>query len=61
VAHQVTLDLTSGAEGSMVFEPPAYQLHLWSAEAGLVSHIAYVERFPGPFPFVLDPSYPGDH
>ncbi|MDQ0471913.1 phosphodiesterase [Labrys wisconsinensis] len=59
VAHQVTLDLDPRDAGSMVFEPPAYQLHLWSEEAGLVTHMAYVERFPGPHPFVLDPSYPG--
>jgi hypothetical protein len=26
---------------------------------GLVSHTGFVERFPGPFPFVLDPDYPG--
>jgi hypothetical protein len=31
----------------------------WRAETGLVSHLAYVERFPGTWPFVLDPDYPG--
>lgn len=59
VAHQVALDITDEHEGALVFEPPAYQLHLYTPEMGLVSHIAYVERFPGPFPFVLDPDYPG--
>ncbi len=57
--HQVTLDLRLDDPGSMVMEPPAFQLHFWSAEMGLVSHIALVERYPGPFPFVLDKDYPG--
>lgn len=59
VSHQVTLDLRPEDPGSMVFEPPAYQLHLWGADTGLVTHMAYVERFPGPFPFTLDADYPG--
>jgi len=59
VSHQVTLDLRPQDPGSMVFEPPAYQLHLWAEGAGLVSHMAYVERYDGPFPFLLDPDYPG--
>jgi 3',5'-cyclic-AMP phosphodiesterase len=59
VAHQVTLDLTPEDPGSLVLEPPAYQLHLWRPETGVVSHMAYVERYPGPFPFVLDADYPG--
>ena len=60
VAHQVMLDLSEDHEGALVLEPPAYQLHLWRPETGVVSHMAYVERFPGPFPFVLDPAYPGN-
>jgi 3',5'-cyclic-AMP phosphodiesterase len=59
IAHQVMLDLSEDHEGALVLEPPAYQLHLWRPETGVVSHMAYVERFPGPFPFVLDPDYPG--
>jgi hypothetical protein len=59
VAHQVELALEPGAPGAMVMEPPAFQLHLWRQESGIVSHTAYVEGYPGPFPFQVDPDYPG--
>ncbi|GJD53387.1 3',5'-cyclic adenosine monophosphate phosphodiesterase CpdA [Methylobacterium crusticola] len=59
VAHQVALDLTPEHAGALVLEPPAYLLHRWEPGAGLVSHMAYVESFPGPYPFVLDADYPG--
>ena len=59
VAHQVELSLDPHDPGAFIFEPPAFQLHLWSAAAGIVSHTVYVEDFPGPFPFLTDPDYPG--
>lgn len=59
VAHQVALDLHEDRGGALVLEPPAFELHRWLPDAGIVSHMAYVERFPGPFPFVLDAEYPG--
>ena len=59
VAHQVELDLRDGAPSAFVLEPPAFELHRWSAEDGFVSHVAMVERFAGPFPFLADPDYPG--
>ncbi|ACL61508.1 phosphodiesterase [Methylobacterium nodulans] len=59
VAHQVALDLMPSRDSGLVLEPPAFQLHRYTPETGLVSHMAYVERYPGPFPFVLDPDYPG--
>lgn len=59
VAHQVELDLADDAPGLFVMEPPAYQLHRWRPETGVVSHTAYVEAYPGPFPFLPDPDYPG--
>jgi 3',5'-cyclic-AMP phosphodiesterase len=52
VTHQVALDLTPDHEGALVLEPPAYQLHSYRPLTGIVSHTAYVERFPGPFPFL---------
>jgi 3',5'-cyclic AMP phosphodiesterase CpdA len=58
-AHQVELALTPGAPGAMVMEPPAFLLHTWIAGEGIVSHTAYVEPFPGPYPFLIDPDYPG--
>jgi 3',5'-cyclic AMP phosphodiesterase CpdA len=51
VAHQVTLNLAPGAPDSLILEPPAYLLHRWTPESGLVSHQAYVGEFPGPYPF----------
>ncbi len=36
-AHQIALDLDA-ARSRIVLEPPALQLHRWSAETGLVSH-----------------------
>ena len=59
VAHQVELDLDPAAPSAFVLEPPAYQIHTWSAAGGFVSHTALVESYPGPFPFTLDQDYPG--
>jgi 3',5'-cyclic-AMP phosphodiesterase len=39
-AHQIRLNLVPDARISFVFEPPGYQLHLWQAETGLVTHTA---------------------
>lgn len=59
IAHQVEMSFDPEDPGAFVFEPPAYQLHHWTAAAGIVSHTVYVEKFPGPFPFLADPEYPG--
>jgi 3',5'-cyclic AMP phosphodiesterase CpdA len=59
VAHQVELDLRPASTGAFVLEPPAYQVHTWTGATGFVSHTALVEEYPGPFPFTLDPDYPG--
>jgi 3',5'-cyclic AMP phosphodiesterase CpdA len=58
-AHQVTLDLIPDNSTTFVMEPPGFQLHLWSAEAGLVTHTVPIGRFGAPFPPVLDADYPG--
>ena len=58
-AHQVSLDLAAAAPSTFTLEPPAFLLHRWAAETGVVSHGVFVEAYPGPYPFVLDPSYPG--
>jgi len=55
VAHQVMLDLSPQAASQFVMEPPAFQLHLWDAQSGLISHTAYIGEFDGPYPF-----YDGD-
>ena len=59
VAHQVELMLDPTAPGMLNFEPPAFHLHRWTPADGFVTHMAYVETFPGPYPFVTAPEYPG--
>jgi 3',5'-cyclic-AMP phosphodiesterase len=54
VAHQVEMSLDPDDPGAFVFEPPAFQLHRWTPADRIVSHTVYVERYPGPFPFVAD-------
>ncbi|HEX4172297.1 MAG TPA: phosphodiesterase [Acetobacteraceae bacterium] len=59
VAHQVQMTLDPHDSGAFIFEPPAFQLHRWTDQDGVVTHTVYVEDFPGPYPFVNDPDYPG--
>jgi len=59
VAHQVELNFDPDDRGSLNFEPPAYHLHRWTAADGLVTHMAYVENFPGPYPFIAAAHDPG--
>jgi 3',5'-cyclic AMP phosphodiesterase CpdA len=49
-AHQVALDLRPEGPSAFVLEPPGYMLHRWS-DGQLVSHLAVLGQFPGPFPF----------
>ena len=56
-AHQVALDLKPDGPSAFVFEPPAYLLHSYTPQTGLVTNMAYVERFPGPYPFWSDKSF----
>ena len=56
-AHQVHLRFED-EEAAFRMEPPAFQLHLWTERAGLISHTAYIGDFAGPYPFLLDPDYP---
>jgi Icc protein len=58
VAHQVEFDLTDDP-GFWNLEPAAFQVHIAMPDAAIVSHTVYVEKFPGPFPFLADPDYPG--
>jgi Icc protein len=59
VAHQVELNFDPADKGALNFEPPAFHVHRWTAADGLVTHVAYVETFPGPYPFIAAPEYPG--
>jgi len=59
VGHAVALDLSPDGAAAFVLEPPAFLLHQWTESIGVVSHTCFVDRAPGPFPFVLPPEYPG--
>lgn len=61
-AHQVVLDLTEKGPALFNFEPPAFFLHHHSKTAGTVTHMAYVESYPGPHHFFADEgvSWPGE-
>lgn len=50
-AHQVALDLAPDAASRFMMDPPAYGLHAFAPETGIVSHTAFVGRFAGPYPF----------
>lgn len=60
--HQVVLDLTEDGPSMFNFEPPAFFLHHHSEETGVVSHMSYIEEFPGPYHFFADEgvTWPGD-
>jgi Icc protein len=49
-AHQVALDLRPEGPSAFRLEPPGYMLHRWQ-EHQLVSHVAVLGDWPGPFPF----------
>ncbi len=49
--HQVALDLRPEPRPHFVMEPPAFLVHRYTPETGLVTHQAYVERHAGPYPF----------
>jgi 3',5'-cyclic AMP phosphodiesterase CpdA len=49
-AHQVALDLTTDGPSAFRLEPPGYMLHHWHGDQ-LVSHVAVLGDWPGPFPF----------
>jgi len=52
-AHQVALDLRDDAPSRFRMEPPGFMLHRWR-DGQLVSHVAPIGDYPGPFPF-FDP------
>lgn len=45
VAHQVALKLDPDISSAFVMEPPAFHLHLWNPDAGLITHTAYIGEF----------------
>lgn len=59
VVHQWVLDFDPKAPPALVFEPAAFMLHQWTPKDGMASHTVYVEAYPGPYPGLTDPEYPG--
>lgn len=55
VAHQVELDLWSDDPETWNLEPAAFQMLLYNEGGPMVTHTAFVESFPGPFPFLCEP------
>lgn len=47
----IALRLTPDAEPASYIEPPAFLLHRWTPETGLITHHVPIGSFPGPFPF----------
>ena len=39
--------------------PPPFNCTAGPPADGIVSHIVYVEDYPGPYAFINDPEYPG--
>ena len=53
IAQRPTLaeETVSEFRSRFVMEPPAYGLHAFTAETGVISHTAFVGSFAGPYPF----------
>ncbi len=58
-AHQGAFELDDD-RGRFVLEPAGYHVHLQTLDGQIASHMVFVENFPGPFPYIADPDYPGD-
>jgi 3',5'-cyclic AMP phosphodiesterase CpdA len=58
VAHHGAFELDDD-RGRFTFEPPGYHVHLRTADGGTATHLLFVDSFPGPFPYIRDPDYPG--
>jgi 3',5'-cyclic AMP phosphodiesterase CpdA len=58
VAHQVTFDLGEASPSCFMLEPPGFLVHSL-IDGTFVSHTVCVDRYAGPYPFVLPEDYPG--
>lgn len=57
-AHQGAFELHED-RGRFVLEPPGYCVHLLQSDGSVVSHVLFVDSYPGPFPYLPEPDYPG--
>ena len=48
---EIALQFEAQAKPQSFQGPPACMLHLWENGFGLVSHISYIGKYPGPYPF----------
>jgi 3',5'-cyclic AMP phosphodiesterase CpdA len=51
VAHQIALDFRRGEPARFTFEPPAFLLHAWTPDSGVVTHTVYCDDASGPYDF----------
>jgi 3',5'-cyclic AMP phosphodiesterase CpdA len=58
VAHSGAFELEED-RGRFTLEPPRYLVHLGLPDGAIASHDVFVESYPGPFPYIADPDYPG--
>ena len=58
VAHHGAFELDDD-QGRFTFEPAGYHVHLQTKDGAFASHLLFVENYPGPFPYIADPDYPG--
>jgi 3',5'-cyclic AMP phosphodiesterase CpdA len=58
VAHQGAFELDDD-RGRFVLEPPGYYVHVRLPDGALATHQVLVESYPGPFPYLEEPEYPG--
>ncbi len=59
IAYQFELPANDMVEVGFMREPAMFLRHDWSPECGFITHAIHAERFPGPFPVMLEPEYPG--
>ncbi len=50
-SHSVAYDLREDAPHCFLLEPPACEIHYWREDTGLISHIIYIGKYDGPYPF----------
>ncbi len=50
-SHSVAYDLREDAPHDFLLEPPACETHYWREDTGLISHITFIGKYDGPYPF----------
>lgn len=50
-AHQVCLDLAPDAASTWTLEPPMFRVHAWQGQGRVVTHLAAIGEFDGPYLF----------